>query len=201
MISRQINDGTAKVDNSERDELIEFINSITRYKSDNKTKWIEGSRNMIDLLELVKRYYYSPGTGGSNSLKQVLPAIIRDSKFLLEKYSKPGAYGKNLPVKSLNFDDHVWIQKEKKNDPYKTLPPVFDGMERETLDNLVNNFEGLADGGAAITAYSYLQYSHVPDDQKLMIADALYRYCELDTLAMVMLVEGWMNWGEKNKNL
>jgi hypothetical protein len=49
----------------------------------------------------------------------------------------------------------------------------------------------LGDGGAALTAYNYLQFSEVPDEQRQSIAAALLRYCELDTLAMVMLVEGW----------
>jgi hypothetical protein len=31
----------------------------------------------------------------------------------------------------------------------------------------------------------------VPEEQRRRIADALLRYCELDTLAMVMIVEGW----------
>ena len=69
---------------------------------------------MVDLFKLVIGYYYSPATEGSNSLKQVLPAIIRDSNFLQEKYGKSGVYGKELPVKSQNFNDHIWIQKEDK---------------------------------------------------------------------------------------
>lgn len=169
--------------------LIEFIRKITRRKV-NKN-YVYGERDMVDLYELVIQYYYSPNAKGSNSLKQILPAIIKDSVYLREKYGTNGTYGKKLAVKSLNFDDHVWIDVAKNLDPYKTLPPVFDDYNRETLDELIKDFDEVGDGGAALTAYNYLQYADVPQDQRARIADALLRYCELDTLAMVMIVEGW----------
>jgi hypothetical protein len=169
--------------------LIEFIRKITRRKV-NKN-YVYGERDMVDLYELVMQYYYSPNAKGSNSLKQILPAIIKDSVYLREKYGTNGTYGKELAVKSLNFDDHVWIDVAKNLDPYKTLPPVFDDYNRETLDELIKDFDEVGDGGAALTAYNYLQYADVPQDQRARIADALLRYCELDTLAMVMIVEGW----------
>jgi hypothetical protein len=169
--------------------LIEFIRKITRRKV-NKN-YVYGDRDMVDLYELVMQYYYSPNAKGSNSLKQILPAIIKDSVYLREKYGTNRTYGKELAVKSLNFDDHVWIDVAKNLDPYKTLPPVFDDYNRETLDELIKDFDEVGDGGAALTAYNYLQYADVPQDQRARIADALLRYCELDTLAMVMIGESW----------
>ena len=124
-------------------------------------------------------------------MKYILPALINDSEYLKEKYCKPGIYGKNLQVKSLNFDDHTWIRADVKNNPYKTLPPVFDEYSPETLDSLIKDFENLADGGAALTAYNYLQYAHLPVERREEIKNALLRYCELDTMAMVMILEGW----------
>ena len=38
-------------------------------------------------------------------------------------------------------------------------------------------------------AYAYMQFTDVPVDQKDLIKNALYRYCELDTMAMVMIWE------------
>jgi hypothetical protein len=146
---------------------------------------------MVDLYELVLQYYYSPNAKGSNSLKQILPAVIKDSAYLRQKYGTNGMYGKELAVKSLNFDDHVWIDPNKNHDPYKTLPAVFDNYNREVLDELIKDFDEVGDGGAALTAYNYLQFAEVPHDQRALIAVALLRYCELDTLAMVMIVEGW----------
>jgi hypothetical protein len=171
----------------DKEELKDFILEITHDTASEH----EGPRDMVDLYKLVLQYYYSPLAKGSNSLKQILPAIIAESDFLKTKYGQPGLYGIDKQVHSLNFDDHVWIQPEFGNNPYKTLPRVFEQYDPETLDALVKDMDGLADGGAAMTAYNYLQFSDIPLDQRKSINDALLRYCELDTLAMVMLLEGW----------
>ena len=184
-IKRQLEAGKGDFMERERKELIDFISSVT---IENKTS---GAREMQDLHRLTKEYYYSPKMKGSISLKQVLPAVIADSDYLRDTYSKSGYYGRNLTVHSLNFDDHIWIQEDKGCDPYKTLPRVFEEYDNETLEQLVSNLEELDNGGAAMTAYNYLQYSHLPDETRVKVKDALLRYCELDTLAMVMLVEGW----------
>jgi hypothetical protein len=185
MIAKQL--AYSKADDAA--ELIEFIRKITRRKVNGVYEY--GERSMVDLYELVLGYYYSPSAKGSNSLKQILPAIIKDSDYLKAKYGTKGNYGKQHEVKSLNFEDHVWIQPEKNTDPYKTLPKIFDDVDRETLDELVKDFDEVGDGGAALTAYNYLQFVDVPEEQRKRIADSLLRYCELDTLAMVMIVEGW----------
>ena len=172
---------------SDKDELMNFIRDITHDKSSKH----EGPRDMVDLYKLVLQYYYSPLAKGSNSLKQILPAIIAESDFLKSKYSESEVYGKHKQVHSLNFENHIWIQTKFNNNPYKTLPKVFENYDMETLDLLVKDMDGLSDGGAAMTAYNYLQFSDIPLDQRNRISDALLRYCELDTLAMVMLLEGW----------
>jgi hypothetical protein len=171
---------------NDKEELKEFILEITHDKASEH----EGPRDMVDLYKLVLRYYYSPLAKGSNSLKQILPAIIAESEFLRTKYGQPGIYGRGKQVQSLNFEDHVWIQPEFGNNPYKTLPRVFEEYNPETLDMLVKDMDGLADGGAAMTAYNYLQFSEIPLAQRNSIRESLLRYCELDTLAMVMLLEG-----------
>ena len=48
---------------------------------------------------------------------------------------------------------------------------------------------GIADGGAALTAYSKLQFVDMPDHERETIINGLLKYCELDTLAMVMIYE------------
>jgi hypothetical protein len=83
------------------DDLAAFIKSITKSPSDSKEKWM-GDRCMVDLCELVKRYYYDPLTKGSNSIKKVLPAVLTRSKYLQQKYSQP-IYG------SKNFTNQRWI--------------------------------------------------------------------------------------------
>jgi hypothetical protein len=49
--------------------------------------------------------------------------------------------------------------------------------------------DGIADGGAALTAYAKLQYQDMGDKERAEITEGLLRYCELDTLAMVMIYE------------
>ncbi len=194
MIYRQLEAGMGKISEGERQELMNFIRDITRWRNNKKDPYKYGRRCMVDLFDLVLRFYYPPFAKGSNSLKQILPSIIRDSAFLRKRYGTPGVYGKDKEIASLNFDDQIWIRDDKKLDPYKTLPPIFEGIDRDKLDNLVKDFEGVADGGAALTAYNYLQFSEVPAIQRDAIGKALLKYCELDTLAMVMIVEGWREW-------
>jgi hypothetical protein len=138
---------------------------------------------------------------GSNSLKKILPAIIAESDFLKEKYGRPGVYGRGKVVGSLNFEDHIWIRPDANFNPYRTLPIVFENYDVEALDLLVKDMEALADGGTAMGAYNYLQFSEIPFDQRKLISDSLLRYCELDTLAMVMVLEAWRDMIKKTSNL
>ena len=50
----------------------------------------------------------------------------------------------------------------------------------------------MADGGAASTAYAKMQFTEMNVIERTALRDALLKYCELDTLAMVMLYEHWM---------
>jgi len=110
---------------------------------------------------------------------------------MADLYARKGVYGQNLEMTSLNFEDHQWIQESRNYDPYKTLPPVFAEFTEEELEQVAGSEDtGLADGGAALVAYNYLQYSHISDAVKEAFKVALFKYCELDTLAMVMLVQG-----------
>jgi len=172
----------------DKEELVAFIELITHSKDEERT----GRRDMVDLFKLVTSYYYSPNTKGNNSIKAVLPAIISESSFLQKKYGQDGVYGNGLEVPSLNFDNHCWIVDGLTN-PYKTLPKVFPEYDDTELDYIIpiQNLEDLNDGGAALTAYNYLQYTNVSDEQREYLREALFKYCELDTMAMVMIVEGW----------
>jgi hypothetical protein len=51
----------------------------------------------------------------------------------------------------------------------------------------------IAEGGAAATAYARLQFEDITQANRDKIIAALLRYCELDTLAMVMIVQGWQH--------
>ena len=62
--------------------------------------------------------------------------------------------------------------------------------EIERLDLLFNERD-LQDGGAAMIAYAKLQFTDMSKVERQQIEQSLLRYCELDTLAMVMIYEGW----------
>jgi len=47
------------------------------------------------------------------------------------------------------------------------------------------------EGGAAMMAWAAMQFSDMGEGERKRIAEALLKYCELDTLAMVMIYEGW----------
>ncbi len=189
MIHRQILEDPRDI--PDRKGLCTFIESITTSVSSSPQVW-EGPRSMVDMCELVKRYYYNPSTKGSNSIKYVLPAILNSSTWLQEKYAKP-IYGSRGGIPSLNYQNWKWIEFDGTGnviDPYKLLPVMFRDLsdkDNELLseDNEINN------GGAALTAYARMQFEDMSDYERQEIQAALLKYCELDTLAMVMIFEGW----------
>lgn len=171
------------------DELIAFIESITTRKAEGPD--VVGPRNMVDLCRLAEKFYFHPSTKGSNSLKKVLPAVMSSSNLLRDTYSSPW-YGPGI---SLNFDSPIawWQAKDGVVlDPYKLLPPVFNDITVEEIEALEDGLsEDLREGGAAMSAYARLQFEDMPDFQRQSIRSALLRYCELDTLAMVMVMQAW----------
>lgn len=174
----------------DRVALQQFIRSITTSTKDSVEQW-NGKRTMIDLCEMVKRYYYAPSTNGSNSIKAVLPAVLNQSGYLKKKYSQP-IYGGKGTIRSLNFEDKIWIrmQGDQVLDPYKQLPKMFADVSDHDFERL-NADDELKDGGAAMTAYARMQFEEMDGKEREEIRAALLRYCELDTLAMVMIYEAW----------
>ena len=190
MIYKQLNNSNEL----DKNELCGFIKTITRSTNSSKENW-NGERYMVDMLELVKKYYYDPATNGSNSIKYVLPAILNSSKYLQEKYSKPiygGADGVDA-IKSLNFKEKVWIEFDeqgKVKDPYKHLPKMFTDITEHDVE-LLSEGDELNNGGLALTAYARLQFTHMSDYEREELKKALLCYCETDTVAMVFLYEAW----------
>lgn len=195
-IYRQLREDKSVI--ADREELCEFIKTITTSTGSSAETW-EGKRSMVDLWHLVKRYYYDPQTHGSNSIKAVLPAILNSSEYLKEKYSKP-IYGAIDGIKSLNFKDWKWLElkDDKIIDPYKKLPKMFQDVTDKNFDILSEEDE-LANGGAALTAYGRMQFSEMSEMERKELSSALLRYCELDTMAMVMIFEAWREWCNNGK--
>jgi hypothetical protein len=108
---------------------------------------------MVDLCDLVKKYYYSPQTNGSNSIKPILPAILNQSDFLSEKYGKP-IYGDG--IKSKNFTRQSWIVLDEGGNvinPYKHRKSIFTGIDVDDLDELLSDSDAeVSDGDGAMMA-------------------------------------------------
>jgi len=178
-------------------ELCDFIKTITYASDSTPDEWV-GARNMIDMCELVKYYYYDPYMKGSNSIKVVLPAMLNGSEYLQKKYAEP-IYGAEDGIKSHNYKNWVWIELDEDGsvkDPYHRLPKLFEDLTDEQLEmldayELFNTNEELHDGGAAMTAYAKIQFTEMSDLEREQVRKALLKYCELDTFAMVMIYEGW----------
>lgn len=183
----------------DRDDLVSFIDSLIT-RTDDKTR-VEGARNMIDLCDLAEKHFFHPFTAGSSSLKKVLPAVMRSSAKLRELY---GASDTRAPVyatsamPSLNWQTPIaWWQERDGDvcDPYALLPRIFEDVDLDTQErSLATLPEELREGGAAIAAYACLQSADLPISQRALIEEALLRYCELDTLAMAMVVQAWQDW-------
>ena len=189
-----INESSIEV--PDRNELIDFIKEISQPTRGNKGEWNPSNNNMVDLYKLIVSLYYSPYSKGSNSIKYILPSVINDSSFLKSKYSKP-IYGTDQ-IPSKNFSNHSWLN-EKELDPYKSLPQVFSNINDDYV-GFVNgqnlSFNTINDGGAAMTAYAYLQFGNLELNIRESIKKSLLKYCELDTMAMVMIFEHFL---EKTK--
>ena len=188
-IRRQLNE-SAEMD---KDELIAFIDEITH---ETKAKRKGGPRDMVDLWDVVKRYFYEPKEmRGSNSIKVVLPAVLNASQFLKNKYSKP-IYGKAIPSCNIPASNPIaWIEIDAATghveNPYHLLPPVkdligIDIIDDEMLENMGEDMT-IANGGAALTAYNKLMFCD--GNMTDALREALLRYCELDTMAMVFIWE------------
>jgi hypothetical protein len=156
--------------------LIAFVDSL-----------IGGKNNpgrLRDLGKTVSQLVFYPGTAGSSSIKKVLPAALRHSKALRDRFSAP-VYGTST-MPSLNFKDWVWVRTTNGTveDPYTLLKPAAERVPATDDDD-----DFVANGGAAIIAYDQLQQAALPASERQRISTELLRYCELDTLAMVMVFQ------------
>ena len=66
---------------------------------------------------------------------------------------------------------------------------MFEDWSKSALESNVTDMANVSDGGAALTAYGKLQFENVSDQERAELEKALLNYCELDTLAMVMIYE------------
>lgn len=221
-ILNQIRSQLQNSNEDDKEELIAFIESITHDGTKGKPSSREGKRDMIDMCDTVKRFFYHPSMKGSNSIKKVLPAVLECCKPLQEKYGKP-VYGSEIKSKNYKEDEAFALLKKDANgkviNPYDGLPElkVLEDQIVKTLisegtvtEEEVQNYlrelrqeqdeSGFGDdsqiknGGAPLVLYRYLQACGKNLDElhsihTNTIQQALLRYCELDTMAMVLVWE------------
>lgn len=171
-------------DPADRGDLLAFLDDLLG------TDAVPG--RLFDLGRLIHRTVYFPGTRGSSSLKKVLPALLAASPQLRDTYAAP-IYGSHNGIKSLNFVDHAWIQYDANGiviNPYKLLGERVDNADLAGLERLEDEAPVVADGGAAMVAYALLQNDQLTETEMREVRAQLLRYCELDTLAMVLAWEG-----------
>lgn len=172
-LSRDLTEG------AERDR-VELINSISNLKT-----------RLFDLGGTVADFAFFANTGGSSSIKDVLPAVLEQSEHLRARYRRPVYASRNFPV------NWVWLQLEGDRvlDPYMLLvraeaasEPPGTRLADATTPSVVH------EGGGAALAYATLQQPHLPETDRARLRRQLLRYCELDTLAMVMAFEALREW-------
>ena len=168
---------TSAVAPPDKDQLIPFLQDLVT----------GGRREMVDLCKLAEKAFFHPESKGSNSIKKVLPAVLKISPLLESIYSKP-VYGAENGIVSRHFENQTWLDASSpgqgpydklKNLALKVLP---EGADEESV---------IAEGGAAATGYARMQFEEMTTESRELINSALLRYCELDTLAMVMVVQAW----------
>ena len=131
--------------------------------------WIDSllaGERMIDLNHLTLKHYFHPRMGGSTSLKVVADAVWQSDPHIRAR----------LPHYHLETDTGP-------AGPYQSLPPLVIGDRQIAV----------AEGVGAILAY-YALMEQTTANATLEISQwrrLLSQYCELDTMAMVMV---WWHW-------
>ena len=129
---------------------------------------------MIDMHDWAKEFYFHPRMGGKTSIKVVLPAVLESNKSfqVQELLNDVGLFKKDSDGNTMN--------------PYDVLPEVaieFDGQKIKVKD-----------GSGAMRAYQDMVYGLNRDNNEVKnkYKQVLLDYCRLDTLAMVIIWEHWM---------
>ncbi|MDA9237283.1 DUF2779 domain-containing protein [Schleiferiaceae bacterium] len=162
-------------------DKVDLINGLVPFVNGNKLEYessLVGTRNMVDLLKVAESCYYSESLGGRYSMKKLLPAVFQ-SEFVKGKYQKEIG---DINLSSLNFPKN-WRWYQEGQDPYKLLPSYEVEDHRLDANTEINN------GGLALAMYGKLQFTDVNEKAREEIRTGLLRYCELDTLAMAMVIE------------
>jgi len=129
---------------------------------------VNGQRPVLDLCKLTLGNYFHPKMKGFTSLKMVLPAIWKNNPELYE----------------ISWFRHYHREEDGQVlDPYATLECI----------EIFEEAEVVKEGTEAMTAYAEMLYGERNGDEEIKMAweQLLLRYCELDTMAMLIVWEHW----------
>jgi hypothetical protein len=121
-------------------------------------------------------HYFHPQMKGKTSLKNVLPIVWMNHPYLWETpWFK---------------EDYVKFKDGKILDPYDTLSGDVEEIDDDR--NVV-----VRDGTSAMRAYHDMVFGECGNDPAARAAwrDKLLRYCQLDTMSMVIVWKHWMKPG------
>jgi hypothetical protein len=149
------------------------------YKNDVLEKWLQNitldkdegrEGRFVDMNDLTLQYYFHPDMKGKTSIKKVLPAIWNNNPYL----HKIPWFKKYAPVSGAGLN------------PYDKLSPIISALEEE---------EVVKDGTGAMKAYHELMFGAESKnaERKAQLMKLLLQYCELDTMAMVIIWRYWMD--------
>ena len=163
----------------------------------------DSNRRMFDLGRFFEQHVFVPGSLGSSSMKRVLPALFKVSPVFKALYSTP-SYG-TTEIPSKNYSNKSWYVEQNGTpvNPYDQLASRFSEGWVESRLKLIEEQEGevyaqgVADGAAAIIAFDKLQSKGIGLEERSELLSQLKRYCELDTLAMVMCYQAIVDRLEK----
>ncbi len=150
--------------NYTNDALKDWLTNITTDKKQGR----EG--RFVDMNDFTLQYYFHPDMKGKTSIKKVLPAIWNNNEYL---HSNPW-------FKKYVSDSGVSLN------PYDTLAPIIGELEKE---------EVVKDGTGAMRAYHDLMFGEqsASNEKRQQLIQLLLQYCELDTMAMVIIWKYWMD--------
>lgn len=181
---------------TETKTLIRFIESIATPSSFEPEEWTPSERQFKDIARTVRNWFWHPSMQGSTSVQIVLPAVLEASPFLQRRYGT-ARYG-SPEMKSLNFPPTVWFRRDSRGqviNPYDLLSDIQQiqwGDQLAEIEGLYYD-ETIANGYAAMTAWNSMQFADMSETNRHIVKSMLRQHCELDTLAMVMIMEFFLD--------
>jgi hypothetical protein len=137
---------------------------------------LNGAGGMFtDQCQFARDHYFHPMMKGSVSIKDTLPAVLKENKCERNRGWLQN-FGGGLSLYEELADGGL-------KNPYKLLPAITEGAETASVSG----------GGDAMRAYGDMLYGihKGNDDLRESYKKGLLNYCKLDTLAMVMIWEHW----------